>query len=299
MLSLSPVTITLPELLQLGTRAKGFSFHAKSSIAVHSGQHLSRLMGRGMEFAETRRYLPGDDIRTIDWRVTARTGKAHTKLFSAEKERQVYICVDLRRPMFFATQGVFKSVQAAILAGTLAWHAVHEGDRIGGLLFTDEQTKEFRPTRGKRGALPFLQALAEMSNFSEAKKRAEKASTMDDAFHRLRTLVRPGSTVFILSDFRRPAAKMNETLYQIARHCDVVLGLIYDPLEEKLPNNCMLPVTNGATELEVNTAHSKSLEKYGLRFCERQQTLKSLSNHRHIQLFTCSTQDDCLQVLRG
>ena len=100
------------------------------------GAYLSALRGRGMEYDESRPYQAGDDIRTLDWLVTARTGKPHTKLFREERERPVIVAVDYRPAMFFATQGSFKSVQAARCAALLAWRAAQQGDRLGGFIFS-------------------------------------------------------------------------------------------------------------------------------------------------------------------
>lgn len=292
------VSVSLPDLIQLARRAKELSFHTKNIRALNAGQHLSRLLGRGMEFAETRGYQAGDDIRTIDWRVTARTGKAHTKLFADEKERQVYVCADLRRPMFFATQGVFKSVQAATMAGYIAWNAVHEGNRVGGLIFNDQSTVECKPARGNKGALQFLHSLSEFTMFSKEKMEERGSTTMDDAISKLMRLVRPGSLVFILSDFRRPAARMEEFLYQIAGHSDVILGFVYDDMEEALPESNYLAVTNGDKELQLNTHLRRSVESYKKHFAARKEMLQKFNHHRRIHLLSCSTQDDCFAILR-
>jgi uncharacterized protein (DUF58 family) len=292
----SPVSVSLTDLIQLASRAGEFSLGARSVRALHAGQHLSRLMGRGMEFAETRRYQPGDDIRTIDWRVTARTGKAHTKLFAVEKERCVHVCVDLRRPMFFATRGVFKSVQAATMAGYIAWNAVHEGNRIGGLIFDDKETVEMKPMRGKKGGLHFLQSLAKVATYNE--EQSPQVGRMEGAVSRLCHLVQPGSLVFILSDFRKFSSQMEINLMQITRHSDLVLCMIYDPIEEALPEGYLLPVTNGERELELNTREKKLVQEYHGRFSARKMALEALGRHNHIQFRTCSTQEDVFEELR-
>ena len=153
------VFVDLQELLSLKGYARQFSLSALKIKSSNAGQRTSRLLARGMEFAESRRYLPGDDVRNIDWRVTARIGKAHTKLFSVEKERQVILSVDMRSSMFFATKGVFKSVQAALMAAYVGWNATESGDRLGGLIFDDVGYFECKPALGKRGLLPFFKAL--------------------------------------------------------------------------------------------------------------------------------------------
>ena len=127
--------------LQIGKR--------KRALSVLAGPNKSNFRGRGIDFEEVRGYQPGDDIRTIDWRVTARTGSAHTKLFREERERPVLLVVDQRNSMFFGSQHCFKSVLAAQLASLLAWSALNNGDRVGGLVFNDNQHREFRPRRSR------------------------------------------------------------------------------------------------------------------------------------------------------
>ena len=137
------VSVSLAELLLLSKHANQLSLSAVPVKNCSAGMHLSRLFGRGMEFAECRRYQEGDDIRAIDWRVTARTGKVHTKLFAAEKERHILLCTDMRASMFFGTRGVFKSVQAALIMASLAWSASQGGNRLGGMIFDEANKRNF------------------------------------------------------------------------------------------------------------------------------------------------------------
>jgi hypothetical protein len=153
------VAVNLKILLNLSKAASSLNLRHDQIRSGQSGAYLSKLKGRGMEFDEARLYQPGDDIRTIDWRVTARTGKTHTKVFREERERPVFISVDYRPTMAFATRGVFKSVQAAKLAALLAWAAQQHGDRIGGQIFTDFACQELKPQNGKHAVLRFLNAL--------------------------------------------------------------------------------------------------------------------------------------------
>jgi len=150
------VQVTLDELLRLSSCAKPLTLPLFRLKTSSMGLYRSKHIGRGMDFAESRLYQAGDDIRDIDWKVTARSGKAHTKLFQVEKERPVLLFADMRSTMLFATKGVLKSVQAALLSGILGWHAVHEGNRIGGAIITDEETEFFRPSKGKKRHFSFF-----------------------------------------------------------------------------------------------------------------------------------------------
>ena len=133
----SPVAVTTSGLIALSRKSRGLSLRTGMISALQSGDYQSAFKGRGMEYDESRLYQPGDDIRNIDWRVTARSGKVHTKLFREERERPVHLWVDFRAPMFFATRGKFKSVIAAELASLFAWRANRQGDGIGGIVFSE------------------------------------------------------------------------------------------------------------------------------------------------------------------
>ena len=153
-----------------------------------------------MEFAESRPYAPGDDVRNLDWRVTARTGRTHTKLFREERERTVMLSVDYRAAMWFATRGAFKSVRVAQLASLLAWSASHHGDRVGGQIFSDHGCSEFKPEHGQRGVLRLIRQLAEAQAPALPATASETVPAM--AMKHLQQHAKPGTLVFVLSDFR-------------------------------------------------------------------------------------------------
>ena len=148
----SLVRASLPELIALRAAGESLNLAAMRVRALGEGGHLSPFKGRGVEYDESRLYQPGDDLRTMDWRVTARTGKPHTKIFRDERDRPVLVWLDLRRPMHFATRGAFKAVRAAQTAALISWSAVANGDRLGGLVFSEREHVEIRPGLGRRAA---------------------------------------------------------------------------------------------------------------------------------------------------
>lgn len=154
------VRVSLASLLELCCGSRGLDLRPHRILASMSGSYLSPFKGRGMEFDEVRPYALGDDVRTIDWRVTARSGKPHTKLFREERERSVLLWVDLRSAMFFATRGAFKSVRASQAAALLGWRTLDLGDRLGALVFDESQHDELRPRRGQASFLHLLRRLA-------------------------------------------------------------------------------------------------------------------------------------------
>jgi uncharacterized protein (DUF58 family) len=294
------VSVSLNELVQLSNYVKQISLTHSRVKSPQVGQHASRLLARGMEFAESRQYQPGDDIRNIDWRVTARTGRAHTKLFAAERERPILLGVDMRPPMFFATQGVFKSVQAALMMGYLAWSASQTGDRLGGIIFDENASKEYRPALGKRGVLPFLNGLASYTGLPIKNKNTSMPLTnltMDRAIASLRQMASPGSLVFLVSDFRYFSSYAYNLLLRISKHCDLYLCFVYDPIEAALPKNGCYSVTDGFSENTINTRDKSGVEKYVQQFNERRKYVALLSHQPRVRVMECRTDEDCFDIL--
>ncbi len=287
------VSISLKTLIELAKPAAGLNLHRLSIRAQQNGGLLSHFKGRGMEFDEARLYQHGDDIRTIDWRVTARTGKTHTKLFREEREKPVFISVDNRPAMQFATRGVFKSVQAKKLAGLLAWAASQQGDRIGGQLFSNEYCQEVKPQNGKHSVLHFLNTLV-ASNF----KKDYQDFSPCLAYARLSQHVRPGSLVYVISDFRGLTEQAANYLVKLSEHSDVVLIFIYDPLEKGIAAEGRYRFTDDRKDVVIDTGDKERLSHYQHRFEERLNKLKRISASRGLALIQCSTQDDPVRRLR-
>ncbi len=287
------VKVNLKMLINLAQAANTVKLQYMAPRAMHAGGYVSRFKGRGMEFDEARPYQPGDDIRHIDWKLTARSGKAHTKIFREERERPVFISVDQRAAMQFATRGVFKYVQAAKFAALLAWAAQQQGDRIGGQLFSEQQCLEMKPQNGRLAVLRFLNMLV---------RPAEIGSTVFSFEHVLARLiehVRPGSRVYLISDFRGLNAQAEQHLIKLARHCEVVMIMIYDPLEKSLPTTeGRYRFTDRQRDLVVDTGDRLRFKHYQHRFAEHQQHLEQLAKKMRIAFMSCDTQTDPLSRLR-
>lgn len=291
----NPTHITLTELIALNQHAGSLRLRASHIQARQTGQYLSRFKGRGMEFDESRLYQPGDDVRNIDWRVTARTGNTHTKLFHEERERPVFIGIDARAPMFFATRGLFKSVVAAEIAALLAWAAHQQGDRLGGIIFSADEHRELKPRRGKQGVLRLLQAL---SNAAAGRpEQIIETPSLSPALSRLNRIAHPGSLACLISDFRGFDEESESLLTQIARHNDVVLIHVYDPLEYRLPENGLYRLTNGQRTLDINTTNEHFQQDYTARFSNRINQLESFSRLHRIQWLQCRTDQSPQDIL--
>jgi len=286
-------------LAQLRPAAEKLPLRAVRIQSRMVGSHLSKFRGRGMEFDETRPYQPWDDVRTLDWRVTARTGQPHTKLYREERERAVLCWVDFRAPMRFATRGRFKSVQAAETAALLAWAGRGQGDRLGGLAFSEAGHQELRPMGGDEGVLRLLGMLSDYSATpAEASDPDRRREAIQNALVRLRRVARPGSLIFLLSDFRGLNNRCETHLAALARHNDLVLLHLYDPLEAELPKAGRLRLTDGEHSRTLDTRDNGQRQRHQERFLFRRQKLEELSRRHRLHLIPLATNDDAAAVLR-
>ncbi|MGM0429343.1 MAG: DUF58 domain-containing protein [Pseudomonadota bacterium] len=284
------------ELLYYRSKINAFARHHKSlPRSSQTGPLLSKSRGRGMEFDEVRHYQPGDDIRSIDWRVTARTGKAHTKLYREEKERPVFIWVDLPLTQFFGSQFIFKSVQACHLAAALAWQAQHKGDRIGGLVGNGWLHQELKPIARQKGVLRLCHALLEVhgDSFTRWKnKEQQKPNALEGNLKRLRQLVKPGSTIYVISDFYGASENFLDGLRVLSQHNSVRCFSVYDPMEHELPEGYSshpLAITDGQQQINVNLANSQQRATYHQAAQKRWQNIQEAFRKRKLSLTAVSS----------
>jgi uncharacterized protein (DUF58 family) len=193
-----------------------------------------------MAFAEVRLYQPGDDIRSIDWRVTARRQEPHTKLYEEERERPVLLLCDLGPSLFFASTGAFKQVRCAQIASILAWLALWSGDQVGGIVFNDEALRVLRPARRKKSVLRLLDTLDELQrrdNRGPEQNEPSGQSRLDMALTEARRVAHTGSRIFVISDFLDISQETGTLLGALARHNGVSALRVVDPLEKELPKS--------------------------------------------------------------
>ena len=290
----NPTRASLARLITLNRAAAGLKLHAKKVRSRQSGQYLSRIKGRGMEFDESRPYQPGDDVRNIDWRVTARSGSTHTKLFREERERPVFISVDARAPMFFATRGRFKSVIASELGALLLWTAHQHSDRVGGEIYSDELHTEYRPHRGQKHLLRMLKQLSSLGYPEET----PGPTTLEAPLRRLHRIAHPGSLVAIISDFRGLDAAAITQLSRIAKHNEVLLIHVYDQLERELPQSGQYRVRYAERTVTLDTSNRSFRQHYHELFQQRWQTLEQLATTYRMKLLHCGTEQSPVTVMR-
>ena len=293
----SPVRVALADLLRLRAAGEAVRLTAPRVRVAASGGHLSPYKGRGVEFDESRLYQPGDDLRTIDWRVTARTGKPHTKVFREERNRPVFVWLDLRRPMLFATRGAYKGVRAAEIAALIAWSAVANGDRLGGLVFSETEHHELRPSLGMRAALRLFKEMSADSLWDPGARASAQDTDADHALLRLTRVARPGSLIFLISDFRRLGADAERHLRELSGHCDLVLVHVFDPVEAELPPPGRYRVVSAGRTLSIETSNDALRRRYRERFAARVDALRSLASRPGIHLLECATNADARALL--
>ena len=297
----SPVSVTQAGLIRLNGPARLIALDVLRVNSLQTGAYVSHFRGRGMEFDESRPYQPGDDPRSIDWRVTARSTTAYTKLFREERERPVLVVTDLRQNMHFATRGCFKSVNASRAAALLAWAAHHRGDRLGGLIFGDDSHRELKPRLGRQAALRFVHALVEHPDWQRRRRLEgdDGQAAMTTAMAALRRVARPGSLVVILSDFAGFGRAAQSYLSSVARHNEVLAVFLSDPVERNLPPPGRYRLVANDEELAIDTGASRARDDYHAAFEQRVQALDTFCQRYRVHLMPMSTDDDPVSTLQA
>jgi uncharacterized protein (DUF58 family) len=290
---------SLEALLGLRFASRNLSLQRRNrALSLLTGPNKSNFRGRGIDFEEVRRYQAGDDIRSIDWRVTARTGDAHTKLFREERERPVLLVTDQRNGMYFGSRYCFKSVLAAHVTALLGWSALDHGDRVGGLIFNDACHRDIRPRRSRR---TLLHLLSELVGFNAALPLKPHPHYMPfaDMLANLRRIARPGSSVFLVSDFAgatEPGAI--EHLHQLARHTQLTAVHCEDPLEADLPRDGRYAVTDGVQRIDLHTGHAALRQAYRGRHDRRVADLGQSLRQLGVPLLRVATDQAPLAALQ-
>ncbi len=264
------------------------------------GSYLTKLKGRGMEFAEARPYQPGDDVRYIDWRVTARTGRTHTKLYREERERPVMLVLDQCRQMFFGSRKRLKSVQAARMAALMGWRALLNGDRVGGILYSEKLHYEFRPRGDRRHYLLLLSKIMTEHNriaddMKDGKWSFESKYQLSEALIRVRHVVQPGSLVYIFSDFSSFDEECRKHMFQLSKHNQLEVYLLSDPLEKEAPSFGNYVMSDGKSNAWINSSNKNTRKLYTAAFEKHQQNLSEELRSCRVNLNFLSTVDSLYQ----
>ena len=249
------------QLTQLRLLAKRLRLASLPQIhGMLAGGHQSKQKGRGLDLDQLRTYQAGDDIRSIDWRVTARTQKPHTRIYKEERERPIAILCDQRSPMFFGSKRSFKSVVAAQCAALIAWAALDHGDRIGAYIIGDDSEMDFRPKQRSSHVLHILQSLNEFNHKLEQPRPVEK--TFSDCLKHLKQTLTPGTTLYLISDFYDLSEADKNTLFQLKRHNHIVALQVLDPLEKIAPPPGLYGISDGTNHGFLDTQNKQTQQAY-------------------------------------
>jgi uncharacterized protein (DUF58 family) len=254
------VYVDLEHLIALEQKGRKVSLLPRQPVhSLLSGRYASRMRGRGLNFEEIRDYRTGDDVRSIDWKVTARLQSPHVRVFNEERDRQGLLVVDQRLSMFFGSRRAMKSVTAAEIAAVVAWRILNVGDRVGGVVFNDHDINEVRPQRSRRVVLQFLSQIAAQNQMLGVGRGIKRDPAMlNQALDRVRRLSTHDATVVIFSDFDGADEATRQAVAAIAAHNTVVAVVVHDPLQSELPPAGRMTVTDGELQILVDVAHANT-----------------------------------------
>jgi len=290
----------LGELIRLRFRGGGLTLLPRQPVhSVLAGKHASRLRGRGLNFEEIRRYLPGDDIRQMDWKVTARTRSPHVRTYTEERGRSVLLAVDQRLSMFFGSRKNFKSVTAAETAAIAAWRVIAAKDRVSAVIFGDTDL-EVVPAGGSRDHV--MRLLGTILRFNSALRIDSDISPnpgmLNEALRRAERLAPHDTLVLIITDAIGNDDETRKLITRIARHNDMLLALVRDPLEIDLPDAGSRVFASSGLQLEVDTSNHPLRDAFSNTYAERLEAARSFLLGREIPLMQLSTDEDVVTQFR-
>ncbi|CAG9172727.1 DUF58 domain-containing protein [Cupriavidus pampae] len=261
------VNVDAAALAALEANVRDFHFRTRQPVhSLLSGRHASRVHGRGLAFEELRPYLPGDDVRTMDWRVTARTGTPHVRVYAEEKERPVLLVVDQRMNMFFGSRRSMKSVSAAEVAALAAWRVLADGDRVGGVVFGDTGQTALPPQRSRHGVLHLLGEVVRYNLALRADAPAQRSALrLNAALESALRLAHHDHLVIVIGDFDGSDSHTRHLMMALRGRNDVLSVLVYDPFLLELPDSGHLVVSNGELQVELgfgNAALRQSIRQF-------------------------------------
>jgi uncharacterized protein (DUF58 family) len=289
----------LDDLIRIQFKARDFSFLPTQPVnSILSGRYASRLRGRGLNFEELRRYQPGDDIRSMDWKVTARTRSPHVRVFTEEKDRSVLLVVDQRINMFFGTRQRMKSVTAAELAALGAWRALDVGDRVGAVVFNDTEITDHRPRRSQESVMSILHSVIGMNHALSAAYDGEPDPAMlNKALEKALRLAKHDVLVVVISDFFGVDSTTERLTARLAGHNDLIGIMVHDPVRTN-PPAADLTVSNGSLQAQLRLADAKLGERVREDYAREQEEIRRFLRKLSAPLLMVSNEGDPVEQVR-
>jgi uncharacterized protein (DUF58 family) len=269
----------LDELVRLQFKASGFSFLPRQPVhSILSGRHASKLRGRGLNFEELRNYLPGDDTRNIDWKVTARTRTPYVRVYTEEKDRTVWLLIDQRVGMFFGSKERMKSVVAAEVAAISAWRVLSTGDRVGALVFNDSEISVVPPHRSRERVMQILKQVVEKNHALHAGSDLKpEPGKLNEVLKQVSILARHDCLICLITDGDGLNPETRKHITRLSEHNDVLTAFIYDPLEKDIPAAGRLRFADDEGQVEADTSSRKLRTGFQSEFEEKLERIQSAS----------------------
>lgn len=287
----SNIYVNIDALRKLQFFAKGFNFLPNQPVnSVLSGKNASRLRGRGLNFEELRHYRPGDDIRSMDWKVTKRTGKPHIKVYTEERERNVYLAIDQRSTMFFGSTEKMKSVMAAELSALIAWQINGSGDRIGAVIYGDD---DVHVVPAKRGYQHVVQLLSEVVKFNRklsiGKPKNNPSRSFNNMLAKLSHVCGNNALVMLISDGYGWNDNSVTLVKKLRQHHEVIACHIGDPLERQLPTMHQMVVSDGSYQIQFSSQDKVVQQKFEHKLSDKLSEFTRTAKKYRIPLISIDT----------
>ena len=294
------VYASLESLVRLQHQARGFTFLPRQPVhSLLAGRHASRMRGRGLNFEEIRAYHPGDDIRTIDWKVTARTRSPHTRVFTEERDRPVLLVVDQRIDMFFGSRVYMKSVVAARIAALSAWRVLDAGDRVGALVFDDSDIVETRPQRSRNTVMRILRTIVDANGrLSVVAATRGGIQMLNEALEKASRLAGHDYLVVVISDFHGADDTTLRHLQRISAHNDLLGCLVYDPSSSNLPRSREFVITDGELQIDIPNGTGKKRKKVEQALKERTSNVLQMARRVKMPMLPINTSEEVIDQIR-
>ena len=295
---LSGAYVSLDQLLALAAPIKG-NRRTKRGLSRHTGEYLARTRGHGIDLDEIRLYQAGDDVRNIDWNVTARKQKPHTKIFREERERPTLIVLDQTSTMFFGSQVRLKSVAAAEIAARVAWHTLALRDRVGGMVVSDAKIDVVKPYRSGRNVAKFLRYASDANNALSISNAAEEHSAIETWSSlplQLKRMARVNHRIFLISDFVHASLEVIRQVFALQRHNQMEVAFVYDEIERTLPPANTYNVTDGSIRLSFDSFGPGNRDLYRERFEQRVDQVRVEARAMGIPFHLVNTEESVVEV---
>lgn len=278
-------------LTRLQYQARNFSFKPEQPVnSVLAGKQVTRLRGRGLNFEELRHYRPGDDIRSMDWKVTRRTGKPHVKVYTEERERNVYLAIDQRSSMFFGSTKKMKSVVGAEVAALIAWRIIETGDRIGALVFNDSDLKVVTAKRSRQHVVSLLNEVVKQNHqLKSGHVEQESSASFNKMLAKLGNICRHDALIIYVGDGDGWNDKSTDLLKNLRRHNEIIAVKVFDPLERKLPEMSQMLVSDGRYQIQFSSDNTKTQQEYELKLAKQLDVYTKATHKLRIPLISIDT----------